>query len=205
MSYDFSVGVTQEGISAPARRFGEAAPLRDRLAAVGLATRPSRLVHPPSRRKSRTAAGIRRGVYRWEESAGGVQRSGLPEPPARPEARVFQSLTVSAVRTVVSRHAADAGIDASRRNDLVLAASEVAGNSVRHAGGWGLLRIWRDAEVLVCEVTDHGSSLGALAVPRSPEPDRVDGYGLWLANQLADRVVVSSEDGGTVVRLEMRL
>ena len=69
-------------------------------------------------------------------------------------------------------------MDATRRNDLVLAANEIATNSVRHAGGWGLLRVWRDAGALVCEVTDHGSGLGALPAPHRPEPDQVDGYGL---------------------------
>ena len=124
-------------------------------------------------------------------------------PRVRPEVRVFQALTVSAVRSVVSRHAAEAGMDPSRRNDLVLAANEIASNSVRHAGGWGLLRVWRDDDALVCEVTDHGSGLGALPARGRPGPDQVDGYGLWLARELCERVEVSSAAGGTVVRLQM--
>ena len=149
--------------------------------------------------------GIGRPMYRWEENAGDVRGDGLPEAASQPEARVFQSLTVSAVRAVVSRHAAEAGMDPSSRNDLVLAANEIATNSVRHAGGWGLLRVWRETDALVCEVTDHGSGLGALPAPRSPEPDQVDGYGLWLAKELCERVDVSPAGNGTVVRLEMRL
>ncbi len=146
-------------------------------------------------------------MYRSQDDDGDslAEHDVPPPPPACADARVFQSLTVSGLRTLVSRYAAEAGMDASRRNDLMLAVSETASNSVRHAGGWGLLRIWRDAQTLVCEVTDHGSSLGALRVQRRPEPDQVDGYGLWLADELCERVEVSSTAGGTVVRLEMRL
>jgi serine/threonine-protein kinase RsbW len=152
------------------------------------------------------AGGIRTGVYRREESAyDAVERDVLPEPPQRPEARVFQALTVSAVRAVVSRQAAKAGMDAARRSDLVLAANEIATNSVRHAGGWGLLRVWRDADALVCEVADHGSGLGALPAPRRPQTDQAGGYGLWLANELCERVEVSAAGGGTTVRLRMPL
>ena len=145
-------------------------------------------------------------VYRWQQSAHRpVERDVLPEPPQRPEARVFQSMTISAVRAVVSRHAAQAGMDAARRSNLVLAANEIATNSVRHAGGWGLLRVWRDADALVCEVTDHGSGLGALPAPRRPHADQTGGYGLWLANELCERVEVSAAGRGTTVRLRMPL
>jgi hypothetical protein len=37
---------------------------------------------------------------------------------------------------------------------LVLAVDEVATNSLRHGGGRGTLRIWRDADAVVCEVRD---------------------------------------------------
>ena len=144
-------------------------------------------------------------MYRWEERTDhDLEPDVLPRPPARFEARVFQALTVSAVPSVVSGHAAEAGMDQSRRNDLVLAANEIANNSVRHAGGWGLLRMWRDTDPLVCEVADHGGTgLEALRVPRRPGPEQVNGYGLWLANELCERVEVSSAHGGTVVRLQM--
>ena len=85
----------------------------------------------------------------------------------------------------------------------MLAASEIASNSVRHAGGWGLLRVWRNADAVICEVTDDGGVSGALPAARRPEPDQVDGYGLWLANELCEQVEVSSAHGGTVVRLRM--
>jgi serine/threonine-protein kinase RsbW len=135
------------------------------------------------------------------ETGGGA----LLERAALPEVRVFQKLTVNAVRAVVSRHAAQAGMEASRRNDLVLAVNEIATNSVLHAGGWGVLRVWRDGDSLVCEVADKGGGDWVPCVPASPRPDQMSGYGLWLARQLCERVEVASAHCGTVVRLHMPL
>lgn len=118
---------------------------------------------------------------------------------------MFQSLTVGAVRTLVSRCAVEAGMEASRRNDLVLAVSEVASNSVVHADGWGALRVWRDGDAIVCEVSDKGGSAEPLVVRRPRDPDQAGGYGLWLANQLCERVEVRASLAGTVVRLRMPL
>ena len=132
-------------------------------------------------------------------------RHPLPPPAQRAEARVFQSLTVSAVRTLVSRHAVRAGMDRSRSNDLVLAVNEIASNSVNHGGGWGVLGIWREGDALVCEITDRGRGDWSLPALRDPAPDTEDGYGLWLADRLCERVDVRSGRGGTVVRLEVGL
>ena len=57
---------------------------------------------------------------------------------------------------LVARHATAAGLDPTLAADLVLAVDEVATNSLRHGGGRGMLRIWRDGGALVCEVRDAG-------------------------------------------------
>ena len=147
-------------------------------------------------------------VYRRDESAarpiaGSSDRS--PKPPSRPEARVFQSLTVSAARTLVARRAREAGMDAATANDLVLAVNEIATNSVRHGDGWGTLRIWREGERLVCEIANRGGPARVVAPPRSPGADRVGGYGLWLAERLCERVDFHPGRDGTVVRLHATL
>ena len=147
-----------------------------------------------------------RPVYRCEESADDAATDdSLPEPCSRPAATVFQSLTVSAARAFVARRAQEAGMDPARTNDLVLAVNEIATNSVRHAEGWGTLRIWREGDRLVCEVADRGGIEGGLPVPSRPMGDRVSGYGLWLAERLCERVEVRSAQGGTVIRLHARL
>ena len=146
-------------------------------------------------------------VYRRDESAArpiaGSDRS--PKPPSRPEARVFQSLTVSAARTLVARRAREAGMDSAAANDLVLAVNEIATNSVRHGEGWGTLRIWREGDRLVCEIADRGRPGCVDTLRRSRGPDDVGGHGLWLAERLCERVEIEPGRDGTVVRLHATL
>ena len=82
--------------------------------------------------------------------------------------------------------------------------NEVATNSLRHAAGAGVLRVWEEPHGLVCEVRDSGSFDVPLAGRERPVPGQLGGYGLWLANQLCDLVQIRSLPAGTVVRLHMR-
>ena len=126
-------------------------------------------------------------------------------PHGRAHTRIFQSLTISAVRRLVSQRAAAAGMDSRRRHDLVLAVCEVATNSVRHADGRGVLRVWQDGQVLICEVADRGRPGRPLAGGAPPTPGQEGGYGLWIARRLCDHVDTRSTGSGTVIRLHMRL
>jgi anti-sigma regulatory factor (Ser/Thr protein kinase) len=127
----------------------------------------------------------------------------LPEPGALRATLVFTAGGLPAVRRLVSREAAGAGFTTRPIADLVLAANEVATNSVQHGGGSGTLRIWRDGGVLVCEVRDRGHFDDPLADRRRPAPTHDGGRGLWLANQLCDLVQLRSFASGTTVRLHM--
>jgi anti-sigma regulatory factor (Ser/Thr protein kinase) len=126
----------------------------------------------------------------------------LPTPPAAAELLGFDGDGLRDVRTVVARHAA-AGHSRSRAEDLVLAVSEVAANSVRHGGGQGVLRIWREDGSLVCEVRDRGQIDDPLVGRRQPGPEQLSGRGLWIAHQLCDLVQLRSGHRSTVVRLFM--
>jgi len=128
----------------------------------------------------------------------------LPEPPGEvPELR-FDRGSLEALRNAVARRAARAGVAPPQVEDLLLAVNEVATNSVRHGGGLGLLRIWTDGAVLVCEIRDAGRLEDPLAGRIRPGSGRSGGYGLWLANQLCDLVQVRTFESGTVVRLHTR-
>ncbi|HEX5928299.1 MAG TPA: sensor histidine kinase [Solirubrobacterales bacterium] len=109
------------------------------------------------------------------------------------------------VRRRVEQAASLVGMAADRAADLVLAASELAANSVNHGGGTGTVRVWRDGDRLVVEVEDSGLIEEPLAGRIRPEQTQLSGRGLWLANQLCDLVQIRSGLHGTAVRLHSAL
>lgn len=122
----------------------------------------------------------------------------LSAQPAGAEVFEFDRDKLADVRRRVARAAERAGLPAS---DLVIAASELAANSVAHGGGGGTLRTWRDDGRLLIEFEDGGSIEAPLAGRLRPEPTQEGGRGLWLANQLCDLVQIRSRPGRTTVRL----
>lgn len=142
--------------------------------------------------------------FEGDEAAGLPFAAPLPDPPADAlELRVERD-SLRELRRRVVEAAVVAGLDEARRGNLVLAVDEVATNSVRHGGGTGTLRLWRETDAVVCEVRDGGSIGDPLAGRRRPELDRANGRGLWLANHLCDLVELRSGPRGTVVRLHVR-
>jgi anti-sigma regulatory factor (Ser/Thr protein kinase) len=129
----------------------------------------------------------------------------LPDPPTEPNEFGFRRDDLSAVRRFVSEQAQTAGLADERRSDLVLAVSELATNSVLHAGGRGTVRVWREGSALVCEVRDGGRLDQPLVGRERPTTDRSSGRGLWLVNQLCDLVQLRSFPAGCVARLHMSL
>jgi anti-sigma regulatory factor (Ser/Thr protein kinase) len=127
----------------------------------------------------------------------------LPEPPIPVDAVTFGLEDLAAVRGFVERGAVEAGLGPHRTHDLVLAASELAANSVRHGGGSGTVRVWRHGDVVICEVRDAGRFDRPLAGRVRPASGQTSGFGLWLANQVCDLVQIRSFDDGSVVRLHV--
>jgi anti-sigma regulatory factor (Ser/Thr protein kinase) len=124
--------------------------------------------------------------------------------PDRPRELVFQMGSLAPVRSFVSDEARSVGLKPVRVNQLVLAVNEVATNTLRHAGGIGRLRVWRDEGVLICEVRDSGRLDQPMVGREHPTSDQESGRGLWMANQLCDLVQIRSLSSGTVVRLHCR-
>jgi uracil-DNA glycosylase family protein len=130
----------------------------------------------------------------------------LPLPPPPPDAMPYTYRTdLSEVRTLVYKHARDAGLAAARANDLVLAVSEVAANTLRHTQSTGTLTIWYDDDEIVCEVHDEGVIADPLVGRRRPSPDADGGHGLWLVHQVCDLVELRSGDKGTTIRMHMTI
>lgn len=129
----------------------------------------------------------------------------LPEP-AVPTTQIdFDDATATEVRRVVANSAAKLGLAQARVENAALATHELAANSVRHAGGSGRLRVWREESSLVCEVSDAGRISDPLAGRRHPRFESESGRGLWMANHLADLTQIRTGPTGTVVRLHIAL
>ena len=129
-----------------------------------------------------------------------------PLPPPPPGAMSYAYTTdLAAVRAVVYRYARQAGLPEARAVDLVLAVSEVAANTVRHAKSPGSLKIWYDTEEIVCQIQDEGTITDPLAGRRQPSLEATGGHGLWIVNQVCDEVEIRSDDTGTMIRLHMGL
>ena len=109
------------------------------------------------------------------------------------------------VRGIVAASAASAGLDALRADDLVVAAHEIATNSVRHGGGRGELRLWRDDRSVICDFTDGGLIHDPMVGRERPLTGSAGGRGVWLANQMCDLVQIRNMPTGTVVRLHKKL
>ncbi|HLW16553.1 MAG TPA: sensor histidine kinase [Actinomycetota bacterium] len=142
-------------------------------------------------------------TYRDLETAARPFDAPLPPRPAGHQLIILDVANLRHVRDVVARAARSHGLDEGRAADLVLSVNELAGNSLRHGGGSGSVRIWTADRMLICEIEDAGHIDKPLAGRERPLTDRENGFGLWLVNQLCDLVQVRTFKKGTVVRLHM--
>ncbi len=128
----------------------------------------------------------------------------LPRPPANAEGLSYRD-DLYPVRSFVAARAEQAGLTPQRISDLVLAVSELAANTLYHAGGSGTVQVWQTGNEIVCQVADGGRITDPLARHRLPSPDRLNGQGLWLVNQVCDLVQARTGRTGTTTRLHIRL
>jgi anti-sigma regulatory factor (Ser/Thr protein kinase) len=117
----------------------------------------------------------------------------------------YYTTNLSEVRALAEKHARIAGLQDARVVDFVIAVSEVAANTVRHARSRGTMEIWYNAEEIVCEIHDHGVITDPSVGRQPPSADATGGHGLWLVHQVCDRVELHSDKSGTTVRLHMTL
>jgi len=115
----------------------------------------------------------------------------------------FTAPTLSSLRRLVRGHGERAGLAPERVTELVLAVNEAATNSIRHAGGSGLLRITRTPGEVLCDVIDAGVITAPLAGLVPPAGAGDGSYGLWMIHQLCDLVEIRSGSTGTTVRLHV--
>ena len=139
--------------------------------------------------------------YAGHEHAASTFSQELPAAPADATALAFGPDDLGTVRGVVRRSCEAARLRPSAVDDVVLAAHELAANSVQHADNGGSLLVWDEPGALVLEVRDRGHIDDPL-VGRNPlDLASEHGRGIWMANQLCDLVQVRSGAHGTQVRL----
>lgn len=129
----------------------------------------------------------------------------LPRHPDTAEEFEFDLDGLAEVRRRVEAIGVFAGLMPLHASDLVVAASELAANSIAHGGGSGTLRIWMETERVIVEVEDRGEIVDPLVGRIKPVITQEGGRGLWLANQLCDLVQIRTGANGTVVRLHMAI
>ncbi|MGN6576717.1 MAG: anti-sigma factor RsbA family regulatory protein [Nocardioides sp.] len=159
----------------------------------------ARRSHPQVHRTS--AADDRLSGYAGHEYARRTFASPLPPAPVDALVHRFSRVDISGVRRLVQDVALEQGLEPRRVDDLMLAAHELATNSVTHGGGHGDLAIWREPGALVVEVHDQGWIEDPLVGQGLLDLQAEAGRGIWMANQLCDLVQVRSGDIGTQVRL----
>jgi anti-sigma regulatory factor (Ser/Thr protein kinase) len=127
----------------------------------------------------------------------------LPPPPATAETLEYET-DLRQVRSLVADHADRAGLPDDRARGLVLAASEIAANTLRHCGGAGTVHIWHTETEVLCQIQDRGWITDPLA-GRTRRAADSRGHGLWVVNQMCDLAELRTGRDGTTVRLHMRI
>jgi anti-sigma regulatory factor (Ser/Thr protein kinase) len=125
--------------------------------------------------------------------------------PAQPPDEValdqsFDRERLYSLRAAVAAHATELGLPEHRLSGLLVVATELVTNAIRHGGGVGRLRLWRTAATLYLQVRDEGLGIadpqtaGTVPVPLTA----VSGRGLWIVRKLCDGVDIANTDGTTV-------
>ena len=144
-------------------------------------------------------------AYDGEHDVARIFSEVLPRPATEPDVMRFCAGPLHDFRNFVADHARTFGLSSARTDDLVLAANEMASNSILHGGGSGLVRVWGDDHTFLCEIRDAGRIDNVMVGRVRPPRDEMAGRGVWMANQLCDLVQLRSSETGTVVRLHMRV
>jgi hypothetical protein len=139
--------------------------------------------------------GTKRVASEWYTDPAGlvdVYNVPLPPPPSSAEEHNFSVGTLAHMRKIVTAYAN--WLRREQIEDLVLAVNELATNSILHASGRGVLRMWREGDTAVCEVSDSGSGF-------PPSFTGLSGFGIVMVNLLCDLVRTHTSHTGTTVRV----
>jgi serine/threonine-protein kinase RsbW len=125
----------------------------------------------------------------------------VPEPP---DSMAYGAVTdLPGLRAFVCDRAVSLGLPPPRAEMLQLAVSELATNTLLYTVGGGRVRVWVEADQLMCEVVDQGPPprLGRAMPPADAERGR----GLPIVEQVCDGISTATAPSGTAIRLWFNL
>jgi len=118
---------------------------------------------------------------------------------------VEQAGDLAGARRCGERYSRLLGMSADRVADLLLVATELATNSLDHAGGACRMAFWYENGYVVCETRDMGYWSDPLAGRRPPVAGSSGPYGLFVVNAIADLLRTHSTAAGTTIQAYLRL
>ncbi|WP_235215805.1 anti-sigma factor RsbA family regulatory protein [Mycobacterium kyorinense] len=104
-----------------------------------------------------------------------------------------------------NRYARLLGLATERIADLQLVITELATNSLEHAGTACRLALWEQDRHLVCEARDTGLFSDLLAGRRPPSRDKPSSTGLFVVNAVADLLRMHTAPESTTIHVYLRL
>jgi anti-sigma regulatory factor (Ser/Thr protein kinase) len=149
------------------------------------------------------------GAVRQDDSLALVLRRRVPpKAPVRPAPAPFEyrftphAATISLARNLLGDWLKQVPVPERDSEDLILVASELCTNAVRHAaqGGRVVLRATADGSDVVLEVEDDGGDLATSPAMEPPDPAAEAGRGLFLVDALTDELSTASDGVRSVVR-----
>ncbi|CAM4278077.1 hypothetical protein MB901379_01434 [Mycobacterium basiliense] len=129
----------------------------------------------------------------------------LPSNPGAVTYLVRGGADLRPARSFAIDYAGWVGLSQEGLKDLQLIATELATNSLQHAGGACRLAFWRHDEHLVCEARDDGQLNDPLVGRRPPGGTGTASRGLFLVNAMADLVRTHTTAKGTTIQAYLRL
>ncbi|GIF00697.1 sensor histidine kinase [Paractinoplanes rishiriensis] len=142
---------------------------------------------------------------RYEEPLRTAARYNVPLPPPPDGAATMPYATgadLADVRAFVRRQSAGV-LSAARAAELMLAAHELAANTITHTGGGGRIAVWPEPGLMACQVDDTGHLADPMAGRVPPPARQPSGRGLLLVNQLCDLVRLHTRPGATSIRIHI--
>jgi anti-sigma regulatory factor (Ser/Thr protein kinase) len=133
-----------------------------------------------------------------------VLRALQPPPEPLPDLHdVHVNGDSQALRTALAKELERAGVAPNDADAMILAATEVVVNAVRHGNGVRSFRVGGGDGTFVCAISDAGKGLDdPFAGHLPPTTAAASGAGLWVARQLTRRLdLVPSPEGGLTVQL----